>query len=202
MANGETLELMVRYLLTMQFYNGNGDFLYSRDMNHKIPIPGIGEVMTCFIKDVLRHIHLIVEKKYHLFLEEVSKAIPFEIDFVEHSFHSNVNELQLTKLTDLLAVNFLVGPIREYIQKRAFDECIAEVTQRAGLVLDDDNSDLSVRKRLEHLYSTSDPIVSMLYNLTLLRFLAKKYGADTMQSHVEKIVMKYCDLLFQKLTQS
>ncbi len=50
----DQLELMVKYLINLQFYSEEEDVLYSRDKRNKITIPGIGEVIAAFENEFIR----------------------------------------------------------------------------------------------------------------------------------------------------
>ncbi len=201
MAYDDSLELMVKYLLNMQFYCENADYLYSRDTNTKIPIPGISTIMQRFADDILEHLHLIVKQQYHDFLVEVAKKLPIPVEKIERQFWDNIHELDLSELTDLLAVNFLVGPTRETLQKRMFDELIGDLKRKAIGIIGTPNAEQIVQERLEALYAQTDSVVSMLYNLVLLEFLANKYGTKSVIEHVTELVDKYSSRIVQKLTE-
>ncbi len=55
----DQLELMVKYLVHLQFYSEEEDVLFSRDKKHRLSIKGIGPVVIAFEEEFKRHIPLI-----------------------------------------------------------------------------------------------------------------------------------------------
>ncbi|MBE0526178.1 MAG: hypothetical protein IH631_04500, partial [Candidatus Thorarchaeota archaeon] len=123
----DQLELMVKYLIHLQFYSEEEDVIFSRDQKQKLSIPGIGEVVAAFENEFQQHVHLIRKKEYRTFLNAINKKIPFDVESVLVDFNKSVSELGGHNLTDELSANFLIGPIRSFLHSREFDACIYEV---------------------------------------------------------------------------
>ncbi len=117
----DQLELMVKYLVHLQFYSEEEDVIFSRDKKTRIHVPGAKQVVTAFEEFLKQHIDLIREGKYLKYLERVAETIPIRTTEVEWEFQSNVREIGEEGLSDELAANFLIGPIRSTIQAKEFE---------------------------------------------------------------------------------
>jgi hypothetical protein len=191
---------MVKYLVHLQFYSEEEGVLYSRDKRLTLKIPGIAQVVDGFVRDLTRPIGLVQEKEYRSYLETVAQKIPIDVDKIEHEFVSSVKELPSDQLTDELAANFLIGPIRSILQTREFESCIQQVVHDAEESLKTPDAGATVKGHLSNLYSINDDSVSLLYNLSLLRYLASIYGDRTIFTEVDQLVKKHCEDLVTKLS--
>ena len=52
----DQLELMVKYLIHLQFYSEEEDVIFSRDKKQKLSIPGVREVVLTFENEFQQHI--------------------------------------------------------------------------------------------------------------------------------------------------
>ncbi|MHA2302610.1 MAG: hypothetical protein ACXACD_16810 [Candidatus Thorarchaeota archaeon] len=196
----DQLELMVKYLVHLQFYSEEEDVLFSRDKKDCLSIDGIGPVVAAFEEEFKRHLHFIRKKEYRAFLEAVAEELPYDAESVILEFNDSVRELGSHNLTDELAANFLIGPIRTALQTQEFETCMAEMRRKAVKRLGTDDAKQVVKERISDFYSRNDSTVSMLHNLTLLRFLASLYAPEATQDRVNQMVDMYCDQLLEKLS--
>ncbi|TFG28413.1 hypothetical protein EU528_11255 [Candidatus Thorarchaeota archaeon] len=196
----DQLELMVKYLIHLQFYSEEEDIFYSRDKKEKLSIPGIREVVLAFENEFQQHIQLIRRKEFRAFLEAIARKIPFEVEQILIDFNLNVGELGSQNLTDELSANFLVGPIRSFLQSREFEVCIYEITREAIIRIGTDDAKSLVDDRISDCFSRNDPSVSMLHNLALLKFITFIYGSKETQRRVVRIFDQYCEELATKLS--
>jgi len=195
----DQLELMVKYLIHLQFYSEEEDVLFSRDIKQKLSIPGIGEVISDFENEFQQHIDLIRKKQFRAFLEVVATKLKFDVEPILIDFNQNIIELGSHNLTDELSANFLIGPIRSYLQSREFEACIYEIKREAIIRIGNDDAEVLVEERLSDFFSRNDSTVSMLHNLALLKFITFIYGPKTTQIKVVKIFDQYCEELASKL---
>jgi len=196
----DQLELMVKYLVHLQFYSEEDDVLFSRDKKNTLSIEGIGPVIAAFEDEFKRNLQSIREKEYRAFLEAVAEEIPFDVESVMLEFNESLRELGSHNLTDELAANFLIGPIRTALQTREFEACIAEVKSYAIERMDTNDAEEVVNARISDFYSRNDSTVSMLHSLVLLRFLTTQYGSDAAKQRVNRTVHQYTDELVAKLS--
>jgi uncharacterized protein YbgA (DUF1722 family) len=196
----DQLELMVKYLVHLQFYSEEEDVLFSRDKKDHLSIEGIGPVIAAFEEEFKRHLHFIRKKEYRAFLEAVAEELPYDTESIILAFNESVRELGSHNLTDELAANFLIGPIRTALQTQEFETCMAEIRREANLRLETDDAEQIVEERITDFYSRNDSTVSMLHNLTLLRLLASLYAPKETQDRVNQMVDLYCDQLLTKLS--
>ncbi|OLS30782.1 MAG: hypothetical protein ThorAB25_07600 [Candidatus Thorarchaeota archaeon AB_25] len=197
----DQLELMVKYLVHLQFYSEEEDVLYSRDRKHRLSIKGVGPVVIAFEEEFKRHIHLIRHKQFRAFLKEVAKTIPFDIEPVLLQFNDSVREIGSHNLTDELSANFLIGPIRSALQTREFEACMYEIRRDAIQRVGTDDAKIVVDERISDYYSTNEFSVSMLHNLALLRLLTSLYGSEEVQDRVGLILEQFCEELVIKLSK-
>ena len=101
----DQLELMVKFLIHLQFYSEEEDVLFSRDKKDTLTIPGIGEVVAAFENEFQKNIDLIRKKQFRAFLEAVSKKIDFDVEAILVDFNRQVTELGSHNLTDELSAN-------------------------------------------------------------------------------------------------
>ncbi len=195
----DQLELMVKYLIHLQFYSDEEDVLYSRDKKHRISIDGIGPVITAFEEEFRSRIHLIRRKEFRRFLEEVAQSVPYDVESVILEFNDSVREIGSHNLTDELSANFLIGPIRSALQTQEFDTCMYDVRRRAILRRNTVDAEAIVDERISDFYSKNDFSVSILHNLALLKLLASLYGSEEIQDRVGLIFEQICDELVTKL---
>ena len=195
----DQIELMVKYLIHLQFYSEEEDVLFSRDKKHTLSIPGIGLVVAAFENEFQQHVHLIRKKEYRTFLNLIAKKIPFDSESVLLNFNRSVRELGSHNLTDELSANFLIGPIRSFLQSREFDACMYEIKHEAMIRLGTDDAKTIVSDRISDFFSRNDSTVSMLHNLALLKFLTFLYGSKETQQRVVRIFDQYCEELASKL---
>ncbi|MHA1964138.1 MAG: hypothetical protein ACXACG_02865 [Candidatus Thorarchaeota archaeon] len=197
----DQLELMVKYLVHLQFYSEEEDVLFSRDKKHRLSIKGVGPVVIAFEEEFKRHIHLIRRKEFRAFLKEVAKTIPFDIEPVLLQFNDSVREIGSHNLTDELSANFLIGPIRSALQTREFEACMYDVRRDAIERLGTDNAKTVVDQRISDYYSTNEFSVSMLHNLALMNLLTSLFGSEEVQDRVALILEQFCDELVTKLSR-
>ncbi|MFX0054566.1 MAG: hypothetical protein ACFFAX_06690 [Promethearchaeota archaeon] len=196
----DQLELMVKYLVHLQFYSEEEDVLYSRDKKDCLSIQGIGPVVAAFEEEFKSHLHLIRTKEYLAFLEAVAERIPYDVESVILQFNDSIRELGSHNLTDELAANFLIGPIRTALHIREFEACIAETKRAAIERIGTSDAKAIVDERISDFFSRNDSTVSMLHNLCLLRFLTTLYASEPTQQRVQGMVDLYCDELAAKLS--
>lgn len=197
----DQLELMVKFLINLQFYSEEEDVIFSRDKRLKIKIPGVGEIIAAFENEFLQHIDLIRKKQYRKFLEEVNRKIDFDVEAVLVEFNKSVEELGSENLTDELSANFLIGPIRTYLHIREFDECIYEIKHEATIRLGTENAKNIINERIADFFSRNEPSVSMLHNLALLKYITFLYGPKETQFKVVRVFDQYCEELASKLSE-
>jgi hypothetical protein len=190
---------MVKYLVHLQFYSEEEDILFSRDKKDHLSIEGIGPVVAAFEEEFKRHLHFIRKKEYRAFLKAVAEELPYDTESVILEFNDSIRELGSHNLTDELAANFLIGPIRTALQTQEFETCMAEIRSEAIVRLGTDDAKQVVNERISDFYSRNDSTVSMLHNLTLLRLLASLYAPKATQDRVNQMVDLYCDELVRKL---
>ncbi|MFW9767376.1 MAG: hypothetical protein ACFFF9_12895 [Candidatus Thorarchaeota archaeon] len=198
----EQLELMVKYLIHLQFYSEDEGVLYSRDKKHRISIDGIGPVIEAFEEEFRSRVHLIKRKEFRRFLNEVARVIPYDVEAVLLEFNKNVKEIGSHNLTDELSVNFLIGPIRSALQTREFELCMYDIRRDAIERLGTDNARAIVDERISDFYSRNEFSVSMLHNLALLKMLTTLYGSSEVQDRVGLIFEQFCEELIIKLTKN
>lgn len=197
----DQLELMVKYLIHLQFYSEEENVLYSRDKKHRISIDGIGPVILAFEEEFRSRIHLIRKKEFRRFLNEVAESVPFDIEPVLLKFNDSVREIGSHNLTDELSANFLIGPIRSALQTREFDACMYEIRENAVKRLGVDEAKSIVDDRISDFFSKNEFSVSMLHNIALLKLLASLYGTEEIQDRVELIYEQFCEELIVKLSK-
>ena len=197
----DQLELMVKYLVHLQFYSEEEDLLFSRDKKHRISIEGIGPVVTAFEEEFKRHIPLIRRKEFRAFLVAVAKNVPFDIDSVLFQFNESVREIGSHNLTDELSANFLIGPIRSALQTREFELCMYDIRRDAIRRQGTDDAKKIVDERISGFYSMNEFSVSMLHNLALLNLLTALYGSEEVQDRVGLILEQFSEELVVKLSK-
>jgi hypothetical protein len=196
----DQLELMVKYLVHLQFYSEEEDVLFSRDKKDRLSIEGIGPVVAAFEDEFTQYLNFIRKKEYRAFLEAVAEDIPFDVESVMLEFNNSVRELGSHNLTDELAANFLIGPIRTALQTSEFEACVGEAKRAAVKQLDRNDAEDIVDERISDLYSRNDSTVSMLHNLALLRFLATLYASEMTRQRIRQTLELYSNELVTKLS--
>ncbi len=197
----DQLELMVKYLVHLQFYSEEEDVLYSRDKKHRLSIQGIGPIITAFEEEFKKHLHLIRRKEFRTFLIEVAKKIPIDIEPILVRFNDSVRELGSHNLTDELSANFLIGPIRQSLQTREFEACMYEVRRKAIQRVRTADAKRIVDERIADFYAKNEFSVAMLHNLALLNLLTEIYGTAETQDRVGLILEQFCNELVTKLSK-
>ncbi|MHA2026029.1 MAG: hypothetical protein ACW98U_09025 [Candidatus Thorarchaeota archaeon] len=198
----DDLELMVKYLIHLQFYSEEEDVLFSRDKKHRISIEGIGPVVIAFEEEFRSRVHLIRRKEFRKFLDQIARVIPFDVESVLLEFNKSVREIGSHNLTDELSANFLIGPIRSALQTREFDLCMYDIRRDAIRRLRTDDAKKIVDERISDFFSRNEFSVSMLHNLALLNYLTSLYGPVETQDRVGLILEQFSEELISKLTKS
>ena len=197
----DDLELMVKYLVRLQFYSEEEDVLFSRDKKHRLSIKGVGPVILSFEDVFLQQIHLIRRKEFRAFLKAVAKKIPFDIEPVLVEFNEKVREIGSHNLNDELSANFLIGPIRSALQTREFEACMYDIRRDAIKRVGTEDAKAIVDERIGKYYSINEFSVSMLHNLALLNLLTTLYGNEEVQDRVGLILEQFCEELVNKLSK-
>jgi len=197
----DQLELMVKYLVHLQFYSEEEDVIFSRDKKTRIHVPEARGVVKAFEEYLKKDLHLIREGRYSEYLEEVAKSLPIRTTEVEWEFQKNYREVTEDGLTDELAANFLIGPIRSTIQTREFEVSMERVKREARRRLPGPLEDTTVDTRLAHLYSSNDRTVALLHNLTFLRLLASLFGEPESYQSIDSLVREHSEELISKLVE-
>ena len=197
----DDLELMVKYLVHLQFYSEEEGVLFSRDKKHRLSIKGVGPVISAFEEEFKRNLHLIRRKEFRAFLDSVAKKIPFDVEPVLLQFNESVREIGSHNLNDELSANFLIGPIRSTLQIREFEACMYDIRRDAIKRLGTDDAKEVVDERISKFYSMNEFSVSMLHNLALLKLLTSIYGTEEVQERVGMIFEQFCEELVTKLSQ-
>ena len=190
----------MKYLVHLQFYSEEEDVLFSRDKKDRLSIEGIGPVVAAFEDEFTQYLNFIRKKEYRAFLEAVAEDIPFDVESVMLEFNNSVRELGSHNLTDELAANFLIGPIRTALQTSEFEACVGEAKRAAVKQLDRNDAEDIVDERISDLYSRNDSTVSMLHNLALLRFLATLYASEMTRQRIRQTLELYSNELVTKLS--
>lgn len=196
----DSLELMAKYLVHQQFYSEEDDTIVSRDKQVRVSIPGAREIVSSFVEEFLDGIDLIPKKEYRKYLIKRAETLPIDAEKIEREFLSTISQLDESGKSDMLIANFLIGSIRTALQKAEFEKCIVEVKIKLEKKLGSETNH-HIQERLEYLYSTSDPTVSLLHNLSLLRLLSAIYGTSKMFDHISHLVREHCKTLVVKLTE-
>ncbi len=197
----DQLELMVKYLVHLQFYSEEEGVLYSRDKKHRLSIQGIGPVIKAFEEEFKQHLHLIRRKEFRAFLIEVARKVPIDIEPILVQFNDSVRELGSHNLTDELSANFLIGPIRQFLQNSEFEACMYEVRKKAIQRIGTDDAKGIVDERIAEFYAKNEFSVAMLHNLALLNLLTELYGTTETQDRVGLILEQFCNELITKLSK-
>ncbi|MFW9793623.1 MAG: hypothetical protein ACFFEE_04945 [Candidatus Thorarchaeota archaeon] len=197
----DQLELMVKYLIHLQFYSEEEDVLFSRDKKHRISIEGIGPVISAFEEEFRSRIYLIRTKQFRAFLDGIARVIPYDVESVLLQFNDNVREIGSHNLTDELSANFLIGPIRSALQTQEFEACMYDVKRDAIRRLGTDDAKSVVDQRISDYYSRNDFYVSILHNLALLKLLTSLYGSEEIQDRVALIFEQIRSDLVKKLSR-
>ncbi|MHA1636499.1 MAG: hypothetical protein ACTSUB_00645 [Candidatus Thorarchaeota archaeon] len=191
---------MAKYLVHQQFYDEDEDTIVSRDKQIRVSIPGAKEVVASFVEELLDGIDLIPRKKYGIYLLKRAETLPIDADKIESEFLNTISQLDESGKSDIIITNFLIGAIRTALQKAEFEKCIVEVKIQLEKKMGTETND-RIQDRLEYLYSTSDPTVSLLHNLSLLRLLTAIYGTSQMFDDISNRVREHCETLVDKLTE-
>lgn len=197
----DQLELMVKYLVHLQFYSEEEDVLFSRDKKHRLSIKGAGSVVRAFEEVFTHNLHLIRRKEFRAFLEEVAKTVPFDVEPVLLDFIKSVREIGSHNLSDELAASFLIGPVRSALQTKEFDECMYVIRRDAIRQIGTADAEMTVDCRIADYYSRNEFSVSMLHNLALLRLLTFIFGSHEIQDSVEIICEQFSSELIRKLSR-
>ena len=192
-------ELMVEYLVSLQFYSDDDEFIYSRDKKYRIHILGIRPSVQSFISQLVSPINLIRQSRYREYLEQIRETLEFDIDEVWGEFKDNISDLSDHDLSMELVVNFLVGPIRSNIQQREFNRLIENLKSSLLLDLDDSASKSKIQSALEDAFARNDESVSMLYSLSFLRYIVTEFGNDDILEDTERYISSYTRKLKAKL---
>jgi len=195
-----SLELMAKYLVHLQFYSEDEDVIVSRDKQVRVFIPGAKQIVASFVDELTDSIDLIPKREYRKYLEKRAERLPIDVSVLEKEFLDTISQLDESGYTDEIAANFLIGGIRTALQRTEFESCIKDVKHKLEVKLGNESGE-QIQERLEYLYSTSDPTVSLLHNLALLRLLASIFGSNVMYTGINKLVMEHCETLFSKLTK-
>ncbi len=195
----EQIELMVKYLVHLQFYSEESDVLFSRDKKSSLHITDIGPVISAFVAELLRPIEHIRAGEYRSYLVELAKDLPFDIDVVESDFNYSLSQIPEQDLSPELIVNFLVGPIRSTLQNQEFENVMKHVLNSASSSLGAKDSEEVLEARVKELYSRNEESVALLYSLTFLRLLVSIYGSNELYHSVDGIVHKYIEKLISLL---
>ena len=188
-------ELMVEYLVSLQFYSDDDEFIYSRDKKYRIHILGIRPSVQSFISQLVSPINLIRQSRYREYLEQIRETLEFDIDEVWGEFKDNISDLSDHDLSMELVVNFLVGPIRSNIQQREFNRLIENLKSSLLLDLDDSASKSKIQSALEDAFARNDESVSMLYSLSFLRYIVTEFGNDDILEDTERRISSYILIL-------
>ena len=197
----DQLELMVKYLIHLQFYSEEEDVLFSRDKKHRISIEGIGSVVLAFEEEFRSRVHLIRRKEFRKFLDEVARVIPYNVEAVLLEFNKSVREIGSHNLSDELSANFLIGPIRSALQTKEFDLCMFDIRRDAMRRIGTDDAKKIVDERISDFFSRNEFSVSMLHNIALLKMLTSLYGTTDVQDRVGLIFEQFCEELVTKLSK-
>ena len=195
----DKIELMVTYLVHLQFYSEEREVLFSRDKKSNLHIPGIGPVISAFVSELLRPIEHIRAGEYRLYLTELSRVLPFDIDTIETDFNKSISQLPENQRSPELIVNFLVGPIRSTIQNHEFEKVMGQILETSIGKLGVKDAKEVIGTRIEELYSRNEENVAILYSLVFLRFIVSIYGSDDLFHTVNVIVNKYSENLVSLL---
>lgn len=197
----DQLDLMVKYLVHLQFYSEEEDVIFSRDKKTRLHVPKARGVVKAFEEFLKKDLQLIRERRYTEYLENVAKTLPIRTTEVEWEFRKNFREVTEDGLSDELAANFLIGPIRSTIQTREFEVSMERVKREARRRLLGPLEDTTIDSRLAYLYSSNDKTVALLHNLTFLRLLASLFGEPDSYETIDGLVREHSEELITKLVE-
>jgi hypothetical protein len=195
----DQLELMVKYLVHLQFYSEEEDVLFSRDKKHRLRIKGIGPVIAAFENVFARNLDLIRKKRFKEFLEAIAKEVQFDVEAVLIQFNDNARDLGSHNLTDELCANFLIGPVRSFLQTREFEGRMFIIKREAERRLGTPDAKRVISQRVSNCFSKNEYSVSMLHNLALLNYLTSVFGSEATKAEVQIVLDQMSEELIGKL---
>ena len=185
--------------MSLQFYSEEDESIFSRDKKYKIHVPGIRVPIQSFIRYLVAPIDLVRKDHYREYLERVCEKVDFDITQVWDNFMGNISDLSDEDLSVELVVNFLVGPIRSTIQQREFNRLVEQLKTSIDRDLSDSVDKSKIQLALEDAFARNDESVSMLYNLSFLRYIITEFGNGLVLTEVDKCISHYTMQLKQKL---
>ncbi|OLS12584.1 MAG: hypothetical protein RBG13Loki_3794 [Promethearchaeota archaeon CR_4] len=198
------LEDIAKYLVYQQFYDEEDKVIFDRTKKIRVLLPGVDTVMAAFLAEITKLLPLIQEKKYFEYLEQLTQQLPFDIEIVKIKFQETHAKLGENELSEDIVATFLIGEVLNYLRDTEFKATIAEIKRQAMVDSTSPAANGFIDTKISKLASMNDLNISLLHNISFLRFLVARYGSSDhpdLKLKVDQMIQKYSRALIDLITR-
>ncbi len=195
---------VAKYLVYQQFYDEEDKVIYDRTKKIRLLIPGADKVVAAFLSELTEPLPLLQEKKCHEYLEHVAQKLPFNLHIVETKFEEMKTKLDEAELSDIMVGTFLIGEIINYLRDGEFKASLASLKHNAMENSTSPAAATFIDTKISKFAAVNDLNISLLYNLSFLRFLVATFEPSDypeLKPKVEQMIQKYTKALVEQITR-
>ncbi len=195
---------VAKYLVYQQFYDDEDKVIYDRTKKIRLLIPGVDQVVPACVEEFTQALPLLQKKKYGEFLAQVAQKIPFNIETVEGKFNELKGKLGEEDLNETMVATSLIGEILNYVRDAEFKASMASVKQQ---LMEKSTSPAAagfIDMKISKLAAINDLNISLIYNLSFLRFLVAQFEPPDhpeLKPKVDQMIQKYSRALMEQISR-
>lgn len=193
-----TLEDVAKYLVYQQFYDEEDKVIFDRTKKIRLLIPGVDKVIATFLAEFTKLLPLVQGKNYSAYLEQLAQHLPFNVETVRTKFQEMRAKLGEEEMSESIVTTFLIGEVLNYLRDAEFKAAMAEIKRQAMVHSKSPAADGFIDMKISKFASMNDLNISLLYNLSFLRFLVAQYEPPDhpeLKSKVDQMIQKYSGAL-------
>ncbi|GAB4309269.1 MAG: hypothetical protein Kow0069_08300 [Promethearchaeota archaeon] len=170
----EEITEIVRSLICQQFV-GDSDVVYGRTRDVSVVVPGSGALVSRLTGLLARNAEIVLEGRHREYLEGINEVIPIPVASIAENYERTLSVLEQTESQPDVVLSLLVAEVLTQKRVGIFQVFMVSIENYAKARTPFPER---VREVISSLYSTNDPNVSLLYNLSFLTHVAEHLEDD------------------------
>ena len=193
----EMIELGVHQLVV----RGHGqDLLMGKNVKHYLAVPGLENLLHRFILDLDAAFTFIYKHDVAQFLDTLQSQFKLDLMSLRENLLANIANMIDMESDDVMIYNLVITKTLEAIRQQVFE------TQFWALIEKTINKktpkmDLSqIHARIEALDDAGNEVLSLMYNLMFIQFLAKFYQENKLLTKITSVISEKMEALFKNIS--
>lgn len=183
-----------------QLYVGE-DRIQGRNAQDTMQIKGSEALLEHFIGELEKLFPLIADHKIAEFLTALEQQFQMPYSAIREDIERNYNAMMEFASEEESILCMILARVMEYLRETVYQKYGTEYVQRKYTQDTGKPFGADQQEKVRNLGQLSDPLISVLYNLTFIAFLADKYGNPTQQTVLKRLVSTKVNLILKKIEE-